>query len=194
MGRPSVQVERQEQIMQAAARSVAANGLATLTLDKIAREAGMSRGHVRHHAGNRDELILALARWVFQGTDAELSAGIADAAGGGIDGLLDYLFSAAFSAPSEESTVIVEFLNAARNNDQLRTTMLAGYDATRSTIYSSLRAAFAKAEETQLQDCAYALLALTLGNALLSDLARSSHSDPVVRAAAVQLLTPFRSS
>ncbi len=180
--------------MRAAARCVATHGLSALTLDKIAREAAMSRGHVRHHAGNRDELVLALARRVFLAADAELSTGMADAAGSGIDGVLDYLFSEAFSAPSEETSLIVEFLNAARNNVQLRSTMRAGYEGTRHTIFSSLRAEFADAEEAALQDCAYALLSLTLGNALLSDLARSSHADPVVRAAADQLVAPFRSA
>ena len=192
MGRPSVQTERHEQIMQAAARCVVSHGLSALTLDKIAQEAGMARGHIRHYAGNRDQLVLALAQWIFQTTDAELNANITRASPNGIAALLDYLFGEAFSAPSDESIVIVEFLNAARNNAQLRTTMLAGYDATRETIYASLRAEFVGADETALRNCAYSLLSLTLGNALLSDLAGSSQSDDLVRAAANQLLTPFQ--
>lgn len=60
MGRPSVAGERREQIMKAAARSVARHGLAGSTQERIAATAGMSRSHIRHYVGNRDDLIDAL--------------------------------------------------------------------------------------------------------------------------------------
>lgn len=65
MGRPSVAAERRRQILEAAIRCIAAKGFAGTTLDGIAEEAGMARGHVRHFAGNRDDVLLGAAMLLY---------------------------------------------------------------------------------------------------------------------------------
>lgn len=57
MGRPSLAAERTEQIVLAACRCVARYGLDEATLEQISLESGLSRGHIRHYVGSRDNLM-----------------------------------------------------------------------------------------------------------------------------------------
>lgn len=57
MGRPKITDERAEQILDAFEVCVARYGVEGATLDKIAKEAGLARALLRHHVGNRDELL-----------------------------------------------------------------------------------------------------------------------------------------
>ena len=61
MARPSVALERREQIIEATMTTIAEHGISGTTLDRIADAVGMSRGHVRHFVGNRDRLLLDTA-------------------------------------------------------------------------------------------------------------------------------------
>lgn len=49
--------ERIEQILDAAVICIAKLGLDGATLDQIAAQAGIARGHLRHFVGNQDELV-----------------------------------------------------------------------------------------------------------------------------------------
>jgi AcrR family transcriptional regulator len=59
-GRPSNRDERYAQVMQALVRCVARFGLEGASLTQIAAEAGLSRPLIRHHLGNREDMIAAL--------------------------------------------------------------------------------------------------------------------------------------
>lgn len=80
-GRPSNRDERYEQVMQALVRCVARLGIEGATLTEIAAEAGLSRPLIRHHLGNRDDILSALQGYVLKGfadqTDA-LAAALPD--------------------------------------------------------------------------------------------------------------------
>jgi len=62
MGRPKVTNERAEQILNAFELCVARYGVEGATLEKIAKEAGLARALLRHHVGNRDELLELLVQ------------------------------------------------------------------------------------------------------------------------------------
>ena len=64
MGRPSLAEQRKEEILDAFGRCVAKFGLEGSSLEKIAEEAGMRRSILRHYLGNRDEMVIALAKKV----------------------------------------------------------------------------------------------------------------------------------
>jgi AcrR family transcriptional regulator len=66
VGRPSNRNERFEQVMQALMRCVSSHGLEGVSLAQIAKESGMTRPLVRHHLGNRGEIIDALKDYVFK--------------------------------------------------------------------------------------------------------------------------------
>lgn len=79
MGRRSLAAERRQQVLEAASRCLARNGLAGTTLEKIAEESGLSRSHVRHYVGNRDDLLLALVDWVQERDDRAFAAAVEEA-------------------------------------------------------------------------------------------------------------------
>ena len=60
MGRPSLKKERFEEILDAFEQCVARYGLAGATLEHVSKQAGLARPLIRHHIGNRDDLINAL--------------------------------------------------------------------------------------------------------------------------------------
>lgn len=82
-GRPSNRDARYAQVMQALTRTVARFGLEGASLSSIAKEAGMTRPLVRHHLGNRDEILKALQGYVldsFEQQTAEMVEALPDEA------------------------------------------------------------------------------------------------------------------
>jgi AcrR family transcriptional regulator len=67
MGRPSLADVRRPQLLEAYASCLARYGVEGTTLDRVAKEAGVTRGLVRHYLGNRDEVLRALGDWVRDG-------------------------------------------------------------------------------------------------------------------------------
>jgi AcrR family transcriptional regulator len=60
MARPSKAEERKEQILDAFERCVVLEGIQGVTLEKVAKEAGLPRSLVRHFVGNRDDMVAAV--------------------------------------------------------------------------------------------------------------------------------------
>ncbi|MEP3422067.1 MAG: TetR/AcrR family transcriptional regulator [Erythrobacter sp.] len=56
MARPDLKKERTEQILSAFDRCVARSGFAGVTLEDVAKEAGVARALIRHNVGNREDL------------------------------------------------------------------------------------------------------------------------------------------
>ena len=106
MPRASVAVERREQIIDATMTTIAEFGIRGATLDRIADAAGMSRGHVRHFVGNRDELLLDAARAVFSDQNGQVGS-ILPAWATDVEGALDYLFGPEFGSPDRENAVVL---------------------------------------------------------------------------------------
>jgi AcrR family transcriptional regulator len=67
MGRPSLAAERRPQLLEAYAECLVRYGVEGTTLDRVAKQAGVTRGLVRHYLGNRDEVIRALGDWARDG-------------------------------------------------------------------------------------------------------------------------------
>jgi len=57
VGRPSVQKQRQAETLDAFERCVARYGVDGATLEKISEEAGLARALIRHHVGNREDML-----------------------------------------------------------------------------------------------------------------------------------------
>ena len=78
VGRLSNRNERYEQVMQALVRCVARLGIEGAVLTAIAEEAGLTRPLIRHHLGNREDILQSLQDYVLKGfndqTDALASA------------------------------------------------------------------------------------------------------------------------
>ncbi len=59
-------------LLEAAARGLSTHGYANLSLERVAREAGYTRGALYHQFANKEELALAVVRWVEQTWHAEV--------------------------------------------------------------------------------------------------------------------------
>ncbi|GAA2670632.1 hypothetical protein GCM10010412_049750 [Nonomuraea recticatena] len=58
--------------MEAAARGLSTYGYANLVLERVASEAGYTRGALYHLFANKEELALAVVRWVEESWNAEV--------------------------------------------------------------------------------------------------------------------------
>lgn len=73
-GRPSNQEERYHQVMEAMVHCVARFGLDGATLDRIAKQAELSRPLIRHHLGNKEHMLDKLTSYVFESFSAQTTA------------------------------------------------------------------------------------------------------------------------
>ncbi|HEU5210303.1 MAG TPA: TetR family transcriptional regulator C-terminal domain-containing protein [Longimicrobiales bacterium] len=67
-GQKAGEAERRAQILAAAYEIAASDGLARLTVRRVAAEAGLSHGLVHFHFRTKAELLLALLDWVLERT------------------------------------------------------------------------------------------------------------------------------
>lgn len=186
MARPSVADERREQIISATLRTISERGISGTTLDRIADTAGMSRGHVRHFAGNRDRLLLDAARAFYAdetGEPAILPAGIQD-----LDAALDYLFGEEFASSSAENAIVLAFVELARTTPEIAETLAAAYSSTRARLSSFIAAARPAAAPAAREAAAQGVLTAALGNVFIGDFDRDAARTSLTRAAVDALL------
>lgn len=63
--------QKREQILQAAHQVVRSVGVRSLTLDKVAKQAGVSKGGLIHHFPSKDALLEAMQKQVFEQAERE---------------------------------------------------------------------------------------------------------------------------
>lgn len=186
MGRPSVATERRRQIIEAVLRTLAANGISGATMDRIAAEAGMARGHVRHFVGNRDDLLVATAQEIFS-----------DDAGGvsflprnldTLDDTLDYLFGGEFVAPESENAAVVSLLEASHLVPKIAEVMAEAYTAGHVAITAMVSEKYPDLDADTCDRAAYGILTVALGNIFLADLEATPARSQAARAVVDQLL------
>ena len=186
MARPSVADERREQIIEATLQTIAAHGISSTTLDRIADAAGMSRGHVRHFVGNRDRLLLDTARAFYApdgGSPAVLPAGTDT-----LEDALDYLYGAEFVASTEENAVVLGLVELSRSSPEIAEVLTAAYAATRTRIAELIIAAKPAADPAYREAVADTVLAAALGNVFMGDFNQDADRTDRTRAAIDALL------
>ncbi len=100
MGRPSKKAERAAEILDTYETCIAKYGIEGTTLERLANEAGMARALIRHHAGNRDDLIKAATdRFVERSTSYMQSMRDYLPQNGRVRAMLDLLFDEQYSDP-----------------------------------------------------------------------------------------------
>ncbi len=189
MGRPSMAAERTEQIMQATARCLQKNGLAGTTLERVAEESGLSRSHVRHYVGNRDDLLRRFANWLYTGYEAEFIGRIAAAESREkLPFAMDYLFSTGFLPIGDDDTVIRELITAGIADERIRGTMQVHYTQAIQSVEDALAGEYPAASPGARRSVAYGLWCLAMGNSMMAELQLPVASGGLVRAAAEALL------
>jgi AcrR family transcriptional regulator len=135
MARVEYGTGRQE-VLEAAIRIVAAQGLRGLTFRSVAAEAGVTHGAVQYHFGGRDNLIAqALSLAVKRSIE---TAGL-KSSGPGFEDFAGALVASVASNP-ELQAFQFELSLEARRRPELLPTVAKGYDAYRAAVHEALTA------------------------------------------------------
>lgn len=191
VGRPSMSVERQRQIVDAFIDLVAERGLERVTLDDVARVAGVQRAALRHFVGNREELILAavdeLARR-YEVSAAEMGVGETPA----IDELITLLFSDELTRDQPVETAAFNALLAeAIRRPAARGAIIKGYDMLLDQMASALRREYPSAPTARIRDTAYVILCMVEQNTTFQQLGYPRSRQFAARSAARHLVGHF---
>lgn len=193
MARPSVAAERRVQIAEATIRCIGAHGYAGTTLDRVAEEAGMARGHVRHFAGNRDAMLVAAAWYLYfsdiPGDDDALPRGgsFLPAEVGDVEAALAYLFGE-FATPGLENTAALAFVEAGRTNPDIHRIVLHAYESMHDELAALLAAASPATAAEECARVAAGVVSIALGNVFMSDIEVSPSRNAAARATAELLI------
>ncbi|GAA1466890.1 TetR/AcrR family transcriptional regulator [Microbacterium thalassium] len=188
MARPSVAAERREQIIEATMATMAEHGVSGTTLDRIADAVGMSRGHVRHFVGNRDQLLLDTAIAVFADAGGTVGS-ILPAGTDDLTAALDYLFGPEFGSPDTENAVVLGLVELSRTTPAIADVLTAAYTATRLQLAELVGKAHPDAAEEACVTASYGVLTCALGSVFLGDFDRDPTRLAHSRAAAEALLS-----
>jgi len=178
MSRPNKTSERRAQINHATIRTIAKFGYAATTLDRIAQEAGLARGHVRHYAGNRQELIREAVKLFYFGDSGAEKFWPRSVAT--LSEAVDYLFSEAFIGTREENAVFVGFFEAARADAEISNILSRAYSGAEKELARLLKKDYPTVAPSRLRQVAFSVVALAIHNVFLLDI--SGQTTTTVRA------------
>lgn len=167
MARPSVADERREQIIEATLHTMAEFGVSATTLDRIATTAGMSRGHVRHFVGNREDLLIDAAFAFY--TIASDEPMILPLEVNTLNGTLDYLFGEYFPAATVENSIVLGFVELSRTIPKIAEILTAAYLDTETRLNAMLAEQYPGADAAARAEAAVAILSTALGNVFLEE-------------------------
>lgn len=163
----------------------------------------MARGHVRHFAGNREDILTGAARLFYFGDVAEpSSAAPASTETAGtflpesvttIDAAIVWLFGG-FAEPGPENIAALAFVDAARTIESVRAVIVAAYGSSESELRRLLTVATPRASEEEIARTASALLAMALGTVFLSDVQVSPERTARARRTAELLVAELAAS
>lgn len=182
MGRPSLAAERTRQILDAVERCVARTGLVRLTLDDVAREAGLKRSQLRHFVGNRDDLIRAAILHFSEAYWTSYADAVARVAPDErLDVVLNFLFEGAFVHEHPDEERVLDAIIAGTAGDPIARQALRDlYERFHRSAADELRRAFPEARPEDVVDVSYALMSLAESHAtfvhLELDVARSERA------------------
>lgn len=171
MGRPSLKEQRRHEILDAFVRCVARHGLYGATLERLAEESGLKRPLIRHHLGNREEMIQGLVNHVVDKFDTQVTQMHEY-----LDGKsrLPTLLALLFSSDSvTDSDLVLAFaaLTAWAEQDELaRKTLLDSVVRFEQFLFNELKESYPASTKQQLSAVSQALLALCFNLDALSPL------------------------
>lgn len=171
MGRPSNRDERYGQVMEAFVRCVARMGLDGATLSAIAKEARLTRPLIRHHLGNRDEMIVALQDYVldqFNSAANELVAALPDSDPAHV--LVNHLFSDQSDSSPDLVLAFAALTARASEDGELRANCRASILGFEVQVAEVLQRNYPKAPQMDTQQAAHGIVALYFNTSSLAAL------------------------
>lgn len=164
VGRPSRAGERIDQILDAYTRCVALYGIEGTTLQRVANEARMVRGHIRHYVGNRDDMrVLFEKRMAARYSGRATKVVDEGPAGHRADTLVRYFFREN-NTPTRDYAAIDALFAAAFYDDKLRKRIRSVYVGLESLLARALAADYPARVQTVYEHAAYQILALAYGH------------------------------
>lgn len=201
MGRRSLAKERRAHIIAVTIQCMATHGFAGTTLEKIAETARMTRGHVRHYVGNRDDLLVDAARVFYFGeqamdeTDLDAAAAAAPflSSEATMGEALDYLFGA-FGAPGQDNRSVTAFVDASHKIPEIREIIVRAYSSIQQSTDAVLSRAYPRVSDERRRLVAYTLMTHAIGTAFLVDVDYRLERLQVARAAAESLIASLEAA
>ena len=124
MPRPDLTTERTAQILDAFERCVARHGLEGTSLEQVADEAGVKRSIIRHYVGNREDLVLAMARRFADRYQDQLNEMRSYAQSSPrVERLLECLFPSTSTDHFSDVVLAEALIAASERDDEIRTIM-----------------------------------------------------------------------
>lgn len=169
VGRPSVAEARRTQILAAFVKLLGERGLANLTLDDVAAEAGLQRTVVRHFVGNRDHLVLTATEHLIGRYTASIREAIGEEPSART--IIDHLFGREWvvSQVSEDRALDELFQEAARSTST-RTQLRGAYLMLANEIAAAIRRSAPTLDLPTVEDAAYEIVCLAEFNVTLQRL------------------------
>lgn len=159
MGRPSLAEVRRPQILEAYAACLLKYGVQGTTLDRVAHEAGVSRGLVRHYLGNREEVLRALGEHVRDRYTTWLQELVAaPSPGDRLAAVLEALLTE--DMPDELYALVAALFAEAPRDPEVAAVLRDLYREFEREIDAELAAAVPTADPTSRRRVAFAILAL----------------------------------
>ena len=186
MARPSKIEERTKEIVDATVRTMSKFGYAGTTLDRIAAEAGLARGHIRHFVGNRQDLIRQTARQYY--FDPDNGSSILPAETTSVRAVIDFLFSDAFIGEREDYPVVFGFIEASRTDPEIAAILLQAYQGTEKELEALLVGEYPRVKKGDIEQVAFAIVALAIHNIFLYDISIDAQRTSLARATALHQL------
>ena len=159
VGRPSLQDQRQREIVWAFIELIADKGLEHVSLDDIAAAAGVQRAALRHFVGNRQDLISAAIAKITRRALADIDAQFTVAE------VIAMLFD-----PRRMKSADIgerawnELFPEAMRSPETRAALKESYDNLITLISNALRKGYPKASRSQIADTAYAIACMAEHN------------------------------
>lgn len=159
VGRPSVQDVRQREIVDAFIELVSISGLEHVSLDDIAKKAGVKRTALRHFVGNRDELVRAAIIEITRLALLDLQTPLP------LDEVVTMLFNPGRMQGFDKVTrAWHELMPEAMRSADTRAVIKKCYDQLLALIANALHEEYPKATRADITDTAYAIACMAEHN------------------------------
>ena len=160
MPRPSIKLERKEEILQAYERCVALYGVEGATQKRIAAEAGIARPLLRHHVGNNEELLLEAARRYAERCKVSMQE-LADYPFLSSEGLLEALFLDNSDVTSPADTMIATgLIVTAQTDERIKAIMMDWFDDIQDKFEQILLGLFPNSGKEEVASMASGLIGI----------------------------------
>lgn len=182
MARPSRAAERVQQINEATLRTLSKYGYAATSLDRIAEEAGLARGHIRHYVGNRQNLMREAAKLSYfgeSGTDKFWPASINT-----VREAVNYLFSPEFIGTSEENAVFFGFIEASRSDPEISQILIRAYMGAETELAALLKQEFPDVPHARRKQIAFSVVSIAIHNIFLLDISADADTTKLAKSSA----------